>query len=78
VISESTYHSQISPWLRNIEHTCQDQSSSQEAMQDALVLAAERMQPKFHLEFAKLQQQMEHILLGLQVDSRPKYRNEQG
>jgi hypothetical protein len=47
-------------------------------MQDALVLAAERMQPKFHLEFAKLQQQMEHILLGLQVDSRPKYRNEQG
>jgi len=66
------------PWLCSIEHICQDQPSSQEAMQDALVLATERMQPKFHLEFAKLQQQMEQILLGLLLDSRPKYHNEQG
>jgi hypothetical protein len=66
------------PWLRNVEDICQDQPSSQEAVQDALVLATERMHPKFHQEFAKLQQQMEHILLGFPVDSTPKYHNEQG
>lgn len=73
-----TYHIQILSWLRNIEDIYQGQPSSQEAMQDALVLAAERMQPEFHRKSAKLQQQMEHIHLHLLVDSTPVTFNEQG
>lgn len=68
---ENIYRSQILPWLRNTEGICQGQPSSQEAMLDALVSEAGSTHPRFHLPFARLQQQTEHILPDLLVDSIP-------
>lgn len=68
----SIYHIQILSLICNAEDICQGRSLSQEAKLDAVVLAIERMHPRFHLLSGGLQQQKERICLYLLVDSIPE------